>query len=723
MTIIGQAFVQLQPFLGDFSGVAATEMGTVGGIAGGSFKKSFAKGVGDLGLGLLAAGVAMFHFSEQSQSALALLKNAITTTGAKYDTYAGQIGAADRAGAHFGYSNAKINNALAILVRGFGSTKEGLADIGHVADLAAARQMDLNSAATMYVRTVAAGQFRALAALGIDTKEMTKAQSAQASAQKEVTKSAAEVIKAHTKLEQLEVRLKTAVAGATSTPDAIAAKNAEDLQAAQLRLAAAQQKLNEAVTPKEQQTAQNEYALAQLHMTEVQTEATERATAANAKYVGSNGLTIAQNQQLANAKNALILATQKHTDSIKAEANANALLMKTTGGRTVQQMIDWKTKGAADAIANTWQGILNRVRAKFEDWAAEFGQQWALPLMATGGALYLFSKALPVLGKMGGWAKSILGMTTTTTQTTAGVQLQTAGVTLNEAAEALMAAAEKLSMAGGFGRSAAEGPVNPFTGKAVEEAAPAALPAAETGLPALEGGFLPVGVGAMSAVAAGAMALALGGVVGTLINQLPKLWGGKSISTDLGNWIMHGSLVKIAGEVKLNAAVGKGLNVHDESALQAIKSNERAIALLKAADASHWVRGGRGMVLEGPNLSSQQVSANQKLIAAIQADDKRLSVAQQLGLSRLSLTQLKQIGKDLGVTSPVWAGQASREGSIVTAIEKQTTIQQQFNEHLRTLLNPQRSAAALGKAPTVIVSGPNSAAVVKAVDKALGIAS
>jgi hypothetical protein len=129
------------------------------------------------------------------------------------------------------------------------------------------------------------------------------------------------------------------------------------------------------------------------------------------------------------------------------------------------------------------------------------------------------------------------------------------------------------------------------------------------------------------------------------------------------------------------------------------------------------------MVLEGPNLSSQQVSANQKLIAAIQADDKRLSVAQQLGLSRLSLTQLKQIGKDLGVTSPVWAGQASREGSIVTAIEKQTTIQQQFNEHLRTLLNPQRSAAALGKAPTVIVSGPNSAAVVKAVDKALGIAS
>lgn len=719
MTIIGSAFVQLQPYIGDFAGVTAAEMSAVGTKAGGVFSASFLKGLGRVGLGMAAVGAVMTKLSINEQASLALLKNAIKDTGGQYSTYAAQIDTVDAKAAHYGITNTAANNTLASLTRGLGSAKAALAAMIPVENLAAAMHEDLGSAAQQWVR-ISAGQYRMLAVLGINIKNMNKALSEQVSTQKAATSAATAETKAQTTLSQLKARIAASGKGASGAADLadVEQKNALALQAAQLRVSEAQQKLNDAVTAKEQQTAQNAMASAALHLQTVQIDNAEKLATAQGK-VTKSGMTLAQSQQLTNDEARVTATIQKHAQALLAVKAANVLLMKTTGGRTVQQIVEAKTSGAADALAGTWQGILNTFRAKMEDWAAEFGKEWGIPLLAAGAGIYAFTKIVPLfkeggaISKFGSWAKQILGGTGPTGVTTT-TTMQTAGVTLQSAAEALMAAAEKLSMASGFGGGVGKG-VSAAEGEA---AIGAEAPVVEKEVT----GFLGSGMSIASIAPAAIMALAAGIGIGTLINNLPKLWGGKSLSTDIGNWISHGSLVQIRGQVVIQKNLDKTLPGAKDTVAMGVAHANASIATLQKATANLGVAevawGASGASI---HRDQQQIVANIKEITSLEGYKQKLTTAQAEGITKLSPAQLTRIAQAAGLSIPHGAGVATMSEAIVNAIEAQDKIHQKTNDLLSKVVNPQRVASQFR--PSVIVVSGSGSALVKSIDKALGVAS
>jgi hypothetical protein len=211
-----------------------------------------------------------------------------------------------------------------------------------------------------------------------------------------------------------------------------------------------------------------------------------RLTAAQGKSVDVTGLSVSQQQELANAHGAVADAQKKATLTGYVAATSAKDLNKTNlSGDQIRDMLRKKTQGLAAAQSQTFGGDLRKWKAQVIDFGATWGEKFAKPLIAIGPALAGVGALVETgfFGKIGrgvaGLTRGIgsvgrsvtgLGKTVTTTATTttvgpgqapasaAGEQgLQSAAGALERAAAGLQTAADTLSGAGKLESGAAGG--------------------------------------------------------------------------------------------------------------------------------------------------------------------------------------------------------------------------------------------------------------------------
>lgn len=133
--------------------------------------------------GLGAASVESVHLADSFELSHARLQNAIENSGASVSQFTGEIDKQHSSFALLGIDQGKYEAALAALTSATNSPKQALGDMGVVADLAAAKHLDLEKAAIL-VGKVVNGQTTALKRYGIDlgisAGGVTKVHAAQA---------------------------------------------------------------------------------------------------------------------------------------------------------------------------------------------------------------------------------------------------------------------------------------------------------------------------------------------------------------------------------------------------------------------------------------------------------------------------------------------------------------------------------------------------------------
>lgn len=105
--------------------------------------------------------------TEAAQLSNTLLATAVKNSGNKMSAFAPQVEEADASMRKFGFTNAETQTALSTLVVGLKDPAKALKILSVAADLAKAKNMDLNSAALLVTKGME-GQTRPLKALGID---------------------------------------------------------------------------------------------------------------------------------------------------------------------------------------------------------------------------------------------------------------------------------------------------------------------------------------------------------------------------------------------------------------------------------------------------------------------------------------------------------------------------------------------------------------------------
>jgi hypothetical protein len=132
--------------LGEFGGTLATADSALQSM-GNHAKDTSTKmmGLGGVALGI---GTALSAMGSKDQAAHQQLQASIATTGHSYETYAGQIDSAIKTQAHFGNSSADTQDALRKLTTATGDPKKALDLLSEASNLAAAKHIDLSSAAT-----------------------------------------------------------------------------------------------------------------------------------------------------------------------------------------------------------------------------------------------------------------------------------------------------------------------------------------------------------------------------------------------------------------------------------------------------------------------------------------------------------------------------------------------------------------------------------------------
>ena len=134
--------------------------------------------VGGTALGL---GVALQSMGSADSAAQQQLQAAITATGNTWGDYATQIDTTIKAGENFGQNAAQTQGALQALTTATNDPTKALQFMGVAFDLAAARHIDLVSAATLVARALE-GNTRILKQYGIDTTGVATSSTAAAAA-------------------------------------------------------------------------------------------------------------------------------------------------------------------------------------------------------------------------------------------------------------------------------------------------------------------------------------------------------------------------------------------------------------------------------------------------------------------------------------------------------------------------------------------------------------
>lgn len=117
--------------------------------------------------GAIAVGVEGIHMADKFEAAHARLESAVESSGTKMSALTKTIDAQHKSFETLGYSHDVYEGALARLTQATNSPKKALQEMGVVADIAAARHIDLEAAATL-VGKVMQGNTGVLKRFGID---------------------------------------------------------------------------------------------------------------------------------------------------------------------------------------------------------------------------------------------------------------------------------------------------------------------------------------------------------------------------------------------------------------------------------------------------------------------------------------------------------------------------------------------------------------------------
>lgn len=179
----GGLFQQLDRQLGNFGGPFTGNLTTIGTslrtVAAG--EKNVALGASEMqrigtaayvGLGLAAVGFGAISIKTAlgAEQAQAQLEQAVKATGHSFDDVSGDVEAAGKRMAGFGFDIEETNAALAKLTRASKDPQKAISDLAIAADIARAKNLDLGAASQILVN-IEAGRVRGLAQLGISTKD------------------------------------------------------------------------------------------------------------------------------------------------------------------------------------------------------------------------------------------------------------------------------------------------------------------------------------------------------------------------------------------------------------------------------------------------------------------------------------------------------------------------------------------------------------------------
>jgi phage-related protein len=213
MGVVGTAFIEVLPVTGGFSSALNKEVQAAASEAEAKSESTFGKfaQVGQkaiLGLGVVAVvgGAFAIKMADQWEAAHARLETAITAAGGSIDKFAGQIKAADSTNEHYGYTNAQTEAALARLTQATNNPTLALKDLAVAVNVAAARHIDLETAATL-VGKVAEGNTGILKRYGIDLGIANGGVTAAAKAHDTLAKAEAAVAPASDKLTAAQAKL------------------------------------------------------------------------------------------------------------------------------------------------------------------------------------------------------------------------------------------------------------------------------------------------------------------------------------------------------------------------------------------------------------------------------------------------------------------------------------------------------------------------------------
>jgi hypothetical protein len=121
---------------------------------------------------------------------------------------------------------------------------------------------------------------------------------------------------------------------------------------------------------------------------ELAQKAKQRLADLVARDQGAGKLTIAQQQALRNAQQAVTDATGKAVAAHgKLTAAQQTATLAAKGQQTTMDALSQKLSGQASAAADTFSGHLEAIKAKLEDGAAAFGQKYGPAITAAGAAM------------------------------------------------------------------------------------------------------------------------------------------------------------------------------------------------------------------------------------------------------------------------------------------------------------------------------------------------
>lgn len=120
--------------------------------------------------GVIEAAKSIIGSTDNLETSQAGLDQALASTHQKLSSYAEQIGVVQRQAQKYGFTNADVNNSLAVLTRATGSAEKAIQQQGLVEDIARARKISLASATDLLAK-VDTGHIALLGRYGIATKD------------------------------------------------------------------------------------------------------------------------------------------------------------------------------------------------------------------------------------------------------------------------------------------------------------------------------------------------------------------------------------------------------------------------------------------------------------------------------------------------------------------------------------------------------------------------
>lgn len=364
-TRIGGAFSKAGQIIGGEFGELLTKAGE--GLDNlGEKGKGLASKMEIGGAGIAALGGAMTLLGSKRQAAEGQLRAAIDATGKSYDDYEGQINKAVKANEKFGHGENDTMAALQALTAATNDPAKALANMGLVANLAAAKHESLAEAAGQ-VAKVYGGSGKVLKAYGITLESSAKDTAAFTAAQKAHQTAVTNLAAAQRKLTDLEAVDASKVK--MSVSDQITLRKAHEAVTIAVR--------DHGAKSKEAQKAEQALADTEARLTD------------------KSKLSTAQQLALKNAQEAVAVA------QAKVAATLATLNTATDNNKTATQTADTalgqlsqKLSGQASAASDTWAGKLKGLSSELADGAAKLSQKYGPAVTMVGGAISAAGKVL-----------------------------------------------------------------------------------------------------------------------------------------------------------------------------------------------------------------------------------------------------------------------------------------------------------------------------------------